>query len=386
MNVNVRKIFAERPLIKGRYIDVSLLVSIILLWGLGLLLLYICSAEYAANAFGSAHYFINRQLVMSGAGVLVIIITIFLPQQFIRKCLPLIMAVTFIFCLLPFVPGIAAPRNGAKRWISLPFFGESFQPSELAKIAVVLFIANWFDKFIKKPEDRYRSLFPPVSMLCLFSGIVILQDDFSTALLIFSIGLLVIYVAGGRLLPLMPYLFLIIGAAVLFVFTSEFRVNRIIAFINPNYDTHGYNYQVLRARTAISDGGFLGNGFGVGLDKFNLIPENHTDYIFSGWAESMGFLGVLGYFLILAFFAWRGYTLMMESKNKFSALLAFGLTTSILIQSLMNCGVVCGALPVTGITLPFFSSGGSSLLVTCCMCGLLLNVSYHNSIEEIDEV
>ena len=126
MNVNVRKIFAERPLIKGHYIDVSLLVSIILLWGLGLLLLYICSAEYAASAFGSAHYFINRQLVMSGAGVLVIIITIFLPQQFIRKCLPLIMAVTFIFCLLPFVPGIAAPRNGAKRWISLPFFGESF--------------------------------------------------------------------------------------------------------------------------------------------------------------------------------------------------------------------------------------------------------------------
>ena len=384
--MNVRKIFAERTLIKGRYIDVSLVVSIILLWGLGLLLLYVCSAEYGKKQFSDAHYFINRQLIVSGVGVLVIIITTFLPQKFIRKWLPVIVFGTLLMCLLPFVSIFSDPRNGANRWISLPFGGETFQPSELAKIAVLLFIANWFDKFVKKPEDRYRSLFPPLIVLSVFSGIVLKQNDFSTALLIFFIGLLVIYVAGGRLLPLIPFFLLMIGYALLFVFTSEFRVNRIIAFINPNYDTHGGNYQVLRARTAISDGGFLGNGFGVGLDKFNLIPENHTDYIFSGWAEAMGFLGVLGYFLVLAFFAWRGYTLMMESKNKFSSLLAFGLTTSILIQSLMNSGVVCGALPVTGITLPFISYGGSSLLVTCCMCGLLLNISYHNSIEEIDEV
>lgn len=384
--MNVRKLFAERPLIKGRYIDTGLLIAIILLWGLGLLLLYICSAEYGVKYFGSSHYFIKRQLIMSGVGVVVMIVTFLLPQQFIRKCLPIIMAGTFIFCILPFIPGIAAPRNGARRWISLPFLGDTFQPSELAKIAIVLFIANWFDKFMKTPDDKYRSLFPPVFTLCIFTAIVIGQDDFSTALLIFATGFLVMYVAGARLGPLVPYMLLAAVGMILFVFTSDFRVNRLIAFINPNYDTHGYNYQTAAARTAISDGGVLGNGFGAGLDKINLVPEIHTDYIFSGWAESMGFLGVLGYFLILAFFAWRGYTLMMESKNKFSSLLAFGLTTSILIQSLMNCGVVSGALPVTGITLPFFSSGGSSLLVTCCMCGLLLNVSYHNSIEAIDEV
>jgi len=129
---------------------------------------------------------------------------------------------------------------------------------------------------------------------------------------------------------------------------------------------------------------------GIKASRIFLNFETKTSpgfkHIFSGWAESMGFLGVLGYFCILGFFAWRGYSLMIESKNKFSALLAFGLTSIIVVQSLLNCGVVCGALPVTGITLPFFSSGGSSLLATCCICGLLLGISYRNRVEDIDEV
>ena len=384
--MNVEKIFAERTILRGRYIDTGLLVSIILLWGLGLLILYICSANYAQRAFGDPHYFINRQLVMSVVGLVVMGISFVTSHALIRRSLPWIMLVSLVLCLLCFVPGISSPRNGAHRWISLPLVGDTFQPSELVKIAIVLYLANWFDKFVKNSEDSRRSLFPPVSILCLFSAIVMGQDDFSTAILIFATGFLLMYVAGARLGRLVPFMLLAAGAMVLFVFSSTFRVNRLIAFVNPSFDTHGYNYQTSTARTAISDGGFLGNGFGSGLEKIHRVPEIHTDYVFSGWAEAMGFLGVLGYFLVLAFFAWRGYTLVMESRNKFSALTAFGLTTCIVIQSLLNCGVVCGALPVTGITLPFFSSGGSSLLVTCCMCGLLLNISYRNSVEEIDEV
>lgn len=384
--MNVRKIFAQRPVLQGYRLDTGLLVSIILLWGLGLLILYVCSANYAQRTFGNPHYFIQRQLIMSAVGVVVLVISFMMPHGLIRRALPGIMGAVLVLCLLCFVPGISSPRNGAHRWISLPLLGDTFQPSELVKVAVVLYLANWFDKFMRRREDSSRSLFPPVVVLCLCSGIVMLQDDFSTALLIFATGFLLMYVAGARLGRLIPFMLLAVGAMVLFVFTSTFRVNRLIAFVNPNFDTHGYNYQTAAARTAISDGGFLGNGFGAGLEKINRVPEIHTDYVFSGWAESMGFLGVLGYFLILAFFAWRGYALMMGSRDKFSALVAFGLTTGIVIQSLMNCGVVCGALPVTGITLPFFSSGGSSLLTTCCMCGLLLSISYRNSMEKNDEI
>lgn len=384
--MNVRRILAERTVLRGSRIDVGLLASIILLWGLGLLILYICSANYAQRAFGNPHYFINRQLIMSIVGLVVMVVTFTLSHELIRRSLPWIMIGVLVLCILCFIPGVSSPRNGAHRWISIPFLGDTFQPSELVKIAMVLYLANWFDKFIKRPEDNSRSLFPPVTILCSFSALVMGQDDFSTALLIFATGFLLMYVAGARLGRLVPFMILVVGAMLIFVFTSTFRVNRLIAFVNPNFDTHGYNYQTAASRTAISAGGFLGNGFGAGLEKINRVPEIHTDYVFSGWAESMGFIGVLGYFLVLAFFAWRGYTLMMEGKNKFSSLTAFGITTSIVIQSLLNCGVVCGALPVTGITLPFFSSGGSSLLVTCCMCGLLLNISYRNSIDENDEI
>ena len=167
--MNVRKIFAERSMFKGWYVDTGLLVSIILLWGLGLLLLYVCSADYAMKAFSNPHYFINRQVIMSGFGILVMIVSFVVPHGMIRRFLPFIMIGTFVLCILPFVPGFASPRNGAHRWIVLPILGDTFQPSELSKIAMVLFLANWFDKFIKKPEDNYRSLFPPVFTLCLFS-------------------------------------------------------------------------------------------------------------------------------------------------------------------------------------------------------------------------
>lgn len=384
--MNVRRVLAERRVFRGGYVDTGLLISIILLWGLGLLILYICSANYAQRIFSDPHYFIKRQLIMSVVGLGVMVVTFLAPHLVIRRSLPWIMVGVLVLCVLCFVPGISSPRNGAHRWITIPLLGDTFQPSELVKIAVVLYLANWFDKFVKRAEDNHRSLFPPVVVLCAFSAIVMAQDDFSTALLIFVTGFLLMYVAGARLGRLIPFMILAVGAMLIFVFTSTFRVNRLIAFVNPNFDTHGYNYQTAAARTAISAGGFLGNGFGAGLEKINRVPEVHTDYVFSGWAESMGFLGVLAYFLILTFFAWRGYTLIVGSKNKFSALTAFGITTSIVIQSLLNCGVVCGALPVTGITLPFFSSGGSSLLITCCMCGLLLNISYRNSLDENDEI
>ena len=271
--MNVKKIFAERPMIKGNYIDTGLLVAIILLWGLGLMILYVCSAEYGVKAFSDSQYFIRRQLIMSGMGLVVMIVAFLVPQSFIRRCLPFIVGGTFVLCVLPFLPGIGSPRNGAHRWISLPFFGDTFQPSELVKIAVVLFIANWFDKFIKTPEDKTRSIFPPVFMLCVFSGIVMFQDDFSTSLLIFVLGFLVMFVAGARLGGLVPFIVLAGLTMLLFVFTSTFRVNRLIAFLNPNFDTHGSNYQTVNARTAISDGGFLGNGFGEGLDKINFVPN-----------------------------------------------------------------------------------------------------------------
>lgn len=376
-------IFAERPVDMYKKSDIGLVVGIILLWGLGMITLYAASANYGQRAFNDAYYFVKRQGLLSILGFVGFVLCASIKLSFIRKILPWIVIGSFVLCLMTFIPGIASPRNGAHRWISIPFVGETFQPSELAKLAIILFLANWFQKH-NEPSiaDEKPSLWYPILVLSFFVGIVMLQDDFSTAFFIFLLGMLMFYIAGAKFGKVLPFILLAIVAMFIFVFSSQFRVNRLIAFINPNFDTHGYNYQTSNARTAISAGGFWGQGFGAGLEKINRVPEIQTDYIFAGWVEAMGFVGVLVYVALLAFFSWRAYSVSMRCSDGFCALVGFGCASCILLQSLLNCGVVCGALPATGITLPFFSYGGSSLLVTFCMGGFLVNVS--RSIQEDD--
>ncbi|AEE16386.1 peptidoglycan glycosyltransferase FtsW [Treponema brennaborense] len=378
-------LFAERPVESSRRCDASLIAGIILFWGLGILTLYMCSANYGSRVFDDSLYFVKRQLLLSVPSGIACICCATFSLDVIRKLLPGFVIGTLILCLLPFVPGIGSPRNGASRWIRVPFAGETFQPSELAKIAVILFLANWFDKRSEQSESEPLKMRSAIAGLSVFVLIVLFQDDFSTALFILLIGLLLFYMAGAKLGYLVPFGLLAVFALLLFVFSSPFRVNRLIAFINPEFDTHGYNYQTSAARTAISDGGFWGQGMGSGLDKINRIPEIQTDYIFAGWAEAMGFFGVIGYFALLLFFSWRAYTAAVRCRNTFGALIGFGAASCILVQSLMNCGVVCGALPATGITLPFFSYGGSSLLATFCLSGLSINISRYRE-EPVESV
>lgn len=366
-------IYAEKPVQKNAA-DAPLIVSIIILLGLGLVTLYASSSSYALRVFGDSFYFIKRQLISCIVGLIGLFVCSSISLNFIKKMLPVFVIGTFILCLLTFFPGIGVERNGARRWIRIPFIS-TFQPSELAKIAVVLFLANIFDKKKDRMEDPLVSIFPAAIGLFSFIIIVFLQDDFSTAFFILLLGLVVFFIAGVKLYWFFAFCFLSFPIVVLFIFTESYRVNRLIAFFKPNFDLHGLNYQITAAKRAISAGGFWGEGFGTGLQKVSGIPEVHADFIFAGWAEGMGFFGVLLFFMLMCLFAWRGFHASINSKDKFASYTAFGLTTSILIQTFMNCGVVSGALPSTGIPLPFFSSGGSSLMITLIMCGLIINVS-----------
>lgn len=371
------KIFAETPLGEqfGRK-DVSLVVAMLLLWGLGFLTLYISTCDYGSRFFSDSLYFVKRQGIIELVGLCFVLVLVIIPLEKIRKMLPYIFFGTLILCILTFIPGISSPRNGASRWIRIPIIGETFQPSELAKITVVIFLANWFAKHPQNSEEKRSSVLFAILGLVIFVGVVLLQDDFSTGVIIFIVGLTMMTVAGTSILLIL----FLCGATgmgfLLYVSTSPFRLNRLIAFFNPSYDVLGSNYQTNAARTAISSGGFWGKGFGSELTQITRVPAIQTDYVFTGWVEAMGFIGVLAYFGLLLFFAWRAYRFMFECEDNFRALLLFGLTTTIVLQSVINVGVVCGALPVTGITLPFFSSGGSSLLASFLICGLMLNVVY----------
>lgn len=383
--MNRRIVFAEKSY-SSQGVDTGFVVSVILLLGLGLITLYASSVSYATRVFGDSFYFVKRQLVSAGLGLILLVVASIINLNFVRKILPIIFFGTIILCFMTFLPFIGVERNGARRWIKLPLLG-TFQPSEIAKLTIILFLANFFDKKHDVLKESGFNIGQAVVGLFFTVLIVFLQDDFSTAFFIMLVGLLMFFVAGIKLGWFLGFCVFSLPIIVLFIFTESYRVKRLIAFFNPEQYSHGVNYQINASRRAISSGGFLGEGFGSGLKRVSGIPEVQADFIFAGWSEAMGFLGVILFFVLIIYFAWRGYKIAFKCEDRFRSYVAFGIVTSIVLQTLLNCGVVCGALPATGIPLPFFSSGGSSLIITLLMCGVVINISKfdNNNLELYNE-
>lgn len=374
-----RVIFAEKSF-NSRGVDTGFVVSVILLLCLGLITLYASSVSYATRAFDDSFYFVKRQLISAGIGLFCLFIFSIIDFDFVRKVLPIIFIGTLVLCAMTFLPFIGVERNGARRWIKLPLLG-TFQPSEVAKFSIILFLANFFDKKHDVLKESGFNIGQAVFGLFFTVLLVFLQDDFSTAFFIMIVGLSMFYIAGIKLGWFLGFCVFSLPIVILFIFTESYRVKRLIAFFNPEQYSHGVNYQINASRRAISNGGILGEGFGSGLKKVTGIPEAQADFIFAGWAEAMGFLGVIIFFCLIIYFAFRGYKIAFRCEDKFRSFAVFGIITSIVLQVILNCGVVCGALPATGIPLPFFSSGGSSLIITLLMCGVVINISKYNNME-----
>jgi cell division protein FtsW len=372
--------FAEKPSSSYRKSDSVLIILTFLLWGIGLVTLYFCSMNYGLKFFGNPFYFVQRQLMSSFVGLVLMLILAVMDVEKVRKLLPVIVFVSLILCLMTFIPGIGVERNGARRWIKIPYFS-TFQPSEAVKFAMVLFLANLFDKQEKLPEEE-KSVLPAFLGLIVFTVVIFAQQDFSTGLFVFVIGLMLFFITGAKLSWFIPFAGLGIPSAALMILLKPYRVNRLVGFFAQDSYGQSFNWQVNGAKRAITDGGFWGQGIGSGLTKLNGVPEIQSDYVFAGWAEAMGLLGVGLYIGILAVFTYRVYKICMTTGNRFASIATFGFGAAIVSQSLLNIAVVGGVLPSTGIPLPFFSSGGSSIIFTLAMCGFMINAS---KIEQTDE-
>ena len=373
--------YANKPSQNYNKVDIWLLGSILLLWGLGIFTLYVCSQNFAIRAFGNPLYFVKRQLWCSLVGFVLFAGFMITDMKYIRKLVSVIVIVSLVLCFLTFVPGISIIKNGARRWIKLPG-NFTFQPSEVVKFAIVVFLANYFDKQDKLLNPEEKTVFPCVVALIVFAGVVFMQKDFSSGVFITLIGILMFFVSGAKLVWIFPFALIAIPAAFLMITLNPYRLQRLIGWISPDEFSSSINYQSLNAKRAISAGGVWGSGIGAGLSKINSIPEVQADYIFAGWAEAMGYIGVVLYFVLLVFFAYRGYKAAFNNPDKFSALSTFGCVSVIVLQSVVNTMVVCGLLPSTGINLPFFSLGGSSIIVTLAMCGFIVNASRCEKIDE----
>ncbi len=366
-------IFQDKVIISKKT-DMNFIISFVLLLGLGLVTLYSVSSGISLRPKGDELFFIKRQLKFAMVGLVLMIGLTMVDLDKLRQYLPVIVLVTILACLLTNVPGIGIEKNGARRWIG--FGGFELQPSEPAKIVIVIFLANIFAKKHERINDFITTVIPAFIMSSIFVLVIFFQNDFSTSVIVSCICIIMFYFAGISLKYFAGLLVVAVPIIFMFIFVEEYRVNRLIAFFKPASDTLGKNFQPNLARQAVANGGFWGSGIGAFT---NNIPEVQSDYIFAGWASQMGFFGIIIYFVVLIYFALSGYKIALNCDDRYRSLLVFGSVSAILMQSIVNCAVVCGLLPPTGIPLPFFSLGGTSLIVSMLFCGLIINVSRWNS-------
>ena len=356
-----------------------MLAAVALLAGVGVAALWSASSEYALSLGRSSGYFALRQAAYLVPSALVFWFCARVDLDKLRSKAGLITLVSLATLLLPFVPGLGENRNGATRWIDLRF--TTFQPSEIWKPACVFYLAHILDKKRERIDESAGVLIPPFLLAGLGCLLVYAQNDFSTAVIVGLCAIAVFWVAGSPV-----SFFLGLGAAAmplaaLSVLTSDFRLKRILAFLFPAYEPHGQGYQVLGSIKAIRSGGFFGKGLGLGSLKRGSIPEVQSDFIFAAWAEESGFFGVLAVLGAFCFLVWRALRVALAEENSYRYYLGMGMAFLIGIETLVNAAVVAGVVPATGMALPFFSAGGSSLFSTAISCGIIYNLSASPSLS-----
>ena len=368
-------------------VDVPFLVLTLLLLAVGLVMLL--SASYAMAYFetvtenGDAqpmHYFIS-QAIYSGIGIVVLIVTSFIPLSFIRRfSLPGILA-ALILLLLVLYTGLTG--NGAVRWIRIGSY--TFQPSELVKAAVILAFADWICRFGPERMRTFKfGVLPFLAVLVVFSALLLRQPHLSATIIILGIGALMMYAGGTRwywfaaaaALALMVVLY-VRGHAdwVMEKAKTSYMFARIAAWLDPESQRRGDGWQILQSLYAIGSGGLLGLGLGNSRQKYLYLPEAQNDYVFSIICEELGLVGAVLILLLFAVLILRGFWLALQSKNPFNRMMIIGFTGLIAIQVFLNVGVVTNLLPSTGISLPFFSYGGTALIVQLMEVGIILSAS-----------
>ena len=353
--------------------DGVLSASLFIVAVLGMAVLWSASTGYALSLGHPSWWFAARQAVFWIPALLIFALAVFVPLDALRRRIGAITVIGLLFLILPFLPVIGSHRNGAARWINLGF--TTIQPSEFWKPIAIVYLAHVLDR--RGPDagrERPESLVGPFLLVAFGSLLIYLQNDFSTAVIAMVAIAAVFWVAGAPAGAFAGMGFVGLSLGALMVLTSDFRLRRILAFLFPNYEPHGQSYQVLGSLRAIREGGFFGKGLGLGTLKVGSIPEVQSDFVFASFSEEVGFIGILLFFALWLLVAFRAFGNAYREEDQFRSLLGFGLGFLILLEVLINTAVAAGVVPATGIALPFVSAGGSSLMASAAVAGLLVNL------------
>jgi cell division protein FtsW len=364
---------AKTPVAASPEYDHLLMISALLLLGLGLVMVFSASGVLASDKYHDPAFFLKKQLLYAVLGVGLMLFVRRIPYQSYNKLVYLILLVSLILLILVLIPGIGVRIRSASRWIKLgPMV---IQPSEFAKLAIIIFLA--YSMARKQEKIRYFSIgfLPHIVVAGIFILLIEKEPDFGTAMALAGITFLMLFVGGTRLTHILLAVLSATPLVVYVILKNKMRLERVITFLDPWKYAQESGYQLVHSLYAVGSGGFWGLGIGKSREKLFYLPDSHTDFIFAILAEEVGFLGVIIVFSLFAILIIRGLTISLRARDNFGAYLAMGLTTLIGLQAGINMAVVSGLMPTKGLSLPFLSYGGSSLLVNMIAVGILLNIS-----------
>ncbi|MCL2086781.1 MAG: putative lipid II flippase FtsW [Oscillospiraceae bacterium] len=364
--------------------DIPFAAIVIALLVVGLAMMFSSSYEFGRNEQGNPYFYIERQLTYVAIGIVLMLVFSYIDYHILQKKGVLVVGCSVAIALMLAVKLWGTSQGGAERWLQIGTV--TFQPSEMLKVAVIVVFAYFGEKFYKNRAKFKHGFLPFVIFLAVSCGLTIIQPHLSGTIIIFLIGITMMYVSGCR----KRYLFVFLGA---FVFCAIIGVlllqaagytyfeTRFLSWQDPEYDIRGETYQTYQSLIAMGSGGWFGLGIGDSRQKYSYLPAGHNDFIFSITTEELGFIGAFIIILLFIMLVFRGFYIARRSRDKFGMLLATGISAKIGIQALLNIGVASNAIPNTGVSLPFFSYGGTAIIVQLIQIGIILNISRKAAIE-----
>ena len=358
-------------------IDKKLLILTLIIITFGLLMIYSSSNIWAEYKFDDPYKYIKSQLIFFIAGLFIINIITKIDIDFLEKNSNKFLIFTMILLILVLIPGIGKVRNGSRSWFGIGPLG--IQPSEFSKIALIIYTAKYLSHNDKDVKNIKKGILPLFIVICLFFLLIMLEPDFGTAMVIILTLVVMIFVSGPNISFFIKIGIIGLIGIVALIAVAPYRMARIVSYLNPWSDPLGSGFQIIQSLYAIAPSGLLGLGFNNSIQKNFYLPEPQTDFIFSIISEEFGFMGILivSFFFIIIFY--NCLKISMKCNDLFGKYLSFGITFGLIFQTILNLSVVIGLIPVTGVTLPFLSYGGSSLLITMISIGIILNISRYEN-------
>ncbi|MFA5088897.1 MAG: putative lipid II flippase FtsW [Candidatus Omnitrophota bacterium] len=356
-----------------RSIRVSIATVTVILICFGVVMIYSASGIYALQRLGKSTYFLERHLLFLMVGFILALGVMAIDYRDIRKYSKPLMMLSVVMLCAVLVPGIGKSINGARRWFQIGAF--SFQPSEFTKVAVLIYVSDFLARKQNKIRHFRQGFFPVLVVLAVICLLILKQPDLGSSVLIATIVIILLFVAGADIRHIGFLGVLALPVVYFLIVRVPYRLNRILAFLDPWETSQGIGFQLTQSQIALGSGGVFGLGLGKSVQKLFYLPAAHTDFILSIVGEELGLLGALMVVILFAVFVWQGARIAKRTIDPFGYFLSIGIVTMIGLQAVINIGVSIGMLPTKGLPLPFVSYGGSALVFNLIAVGLLLNIS-----------